>query len=188
MKLYSRFAAGVFVLCAVVFLSGCAANMASFLAQDDLQKDQGLIMIRVRIKDHTGALVYKHRSLGFLASSLPSLIVQKDGERDTNDKAWIFLDTYKNSISQKEDGTFYFDQYYYIAAKPGRYFINYLNLKLDTVQLSGTYSEPNYLNGNRQFNPIFTVGLGRGMMHLKKSLEVPTCLEKTHPKNRTRPI
>jgi hypothetical protein len=74
------------------------------------------------------------------------LIVQKDGERDTNDKAWIFLDTYKNSISQKEDGTFYFDQYYYIAAKPGRYFINYLNLKLDTVQLSGTYSETNYLN------------------------------------------
>ena len=47
MKLYSRFAAGVFVLCAVLFLSGCASSMVSFLARDNLAKDQGLIMVRV---------------------------------------------------------------------------------------------------------------------------------------------
>jgi len=150
MKFYSRFAAGVFVLCAVLFLSGCASPILSFLARDNLEKDQGLIMVRVRIKDHTGALVYHHRSLGILASSTPSLIVQKEGERDTNDEAWIFLDKKKYYFSKEEDGTFYFDQYYYIAAGSGRYFINYLNLHLDervdAVYGGGTRTTSTYLN------------------------------------------
>lgn len=145
MKHSSRFFAGSLILCTVLFLFGCAPSKVSFLAKDNLAQDQGLIMARVRIKDHTGALVGTHRRLGLYNLCVPRLVLQKAGERETNDETSIYLPDYENTMSKQKDGTYYFDQYYFITAKPGRYFINYLHLDLGR-EARGTTTITNYLN------------------------------------------
>ncbi len=121
MKKHLRVTLSMLGLCAVLFLSGCTASKISFLAKDNMEKDRGLIMLRLRIKDTTGSL-RSHKTPYF-----PKFVLQREGETDQED--WIRLEVFdgdEKTVWKKEKGIYYFDQYYFLAGKPGRYFIKYL--------------------------------------------------------------
>jgi len=141
MKHHLRVTVGMLGLCAVMFLSGCGVGMISFLTKDNMEKDRGLIMLRLRAKDPTEVL---------RIGGAPRFILQK--QRDNDQEDWIRLeicDGDKRAVWKKEKDTYYFDQYYYLQGKPGRYFIKYLHFDLGTSRSPGyksTIVTYNWLN------------------------------------------
>lgn len=123
MKHHLRVTICMLVLCAVLFLSGCGVSKVSFLTKDNMEKDMGLIMLRLRIKDPTGILPQKR--------SFPKFVLQKEGEVGQEDRIRLrVFDGDTKTVWKKEKGIYYFDQCYFLVGRPGRYFIKRLYFDL----------------------------------------------------------
>ena len=140
-----KFSFAILLGCTLISILGCIASSKNvfFITQDQVGAKQGLFLLRVRIKDNSGAL--KH-------GAPPDLVVQKQVERRQDDDIRIFLKSPKGAsqyLWREEDGADYFDQYYYLSAMPGRYFLKYLSIQVGAANemvYKGTQTNYFYLN------------------------------------------
>jgi hypothetical protein len=131
MKYHLKASLCTFVVCVMLFLSGCSTGIISFLAKDSMEQDRGLIMLRLRIKDPTGTLW--STSMRFF----PEFILQQEGHVDQDRVRLEAFDGDEKIVWKKEKDTYYFDQYYFLVGRPGRYFIKslYFDLGSTTQQM-----------------------------------------------------
>lgn len=115
-----RIAVVVFMLSAALPFAGCGPGIST-LKKDSLDDDRGLMIVRLRIKDTTRKLI----------KDAPLVNVSREDGRD-------FLDIYAdpdesrrggkrrrgNYYWDERDDANYFDQLFFITAKPGRYLLN----------------------------------------------------------------
>lgn len=112
----------IIALFILLFLSGCGTANVSFLTRDNLEKDQSIILFRLKCKDPTW-------SLGSYGA--PDLILHLEGEDGKEYRKWLHAQTGdKRVVWKKENAVYYIDQYYYLTVNPGRYFIKYISFSL----------------------------------------------------------
>ncbi len=111
----------IFLLSVVLLISGCATPV-SFLKKDSLEKDNGLIAVRLRIKDSSRSFLDVREAFDVQdeGGGTYSISMGVDEGRWLGEK----LNKYRHAYTywKKEEDAYYFDQYYFIEAKPGRYY------------------------------------------------------------------
>jgi hypothetical protein len=109
-----RFVPSILLLALIVLLSGCAGATLSVLKKDQIDSDNGIAMIHVRIKDPTSSFKYTVLSVEGEGDGISTLTVFKN--------AWTQAGQYYGW--EMQNGVNVFDHYFFVEGKPGRYFLD----------------------------------------------------------------
>ncbi len=112
----------IVLLSVVLLIAGCGPAALSFLKKDSLDEDKGLMIVRLKIKDSSRSFLNVNETFSIQdeGGREHGISMGIDDGRRLGEKLYKYRGAY--SFWRKEGDAHYFDQVFFIEAKPGRYY------------------------------------------------------------------